>query len=344
MRKLANQPVAVRPGRHPSRTSTLIAICVGAQKESSLANRGALALERERSIVVLDPLLIAEALSLAVRLLSKPADVCPSVLLSILTVCHHLPSPREKSRLDIHEVGSPSFRDGPQRFFQYRSEPSGLVSGGKVIVHDLHSCARSRLPTSALRRARQFTVSVAVPTVAVTWLDEPFDVPVPVTVTVYVPAGVPEFPTGRLPPLPQPIALIEANSTTSPSIASQLHRPRGTRISNTSPSTVAPADGHSSFFIWLCALDAAVVITVSVEVCAVIPLRVTTAGLILQVAGSLAAGLIEQLRFTVPEYPLIPITLIVELLPVVAPRSTVIAASLPLAPLAPKLGSAVTVR
>lgn len=93
------------------------------------------------------------------------------------------------------------------------------------------------------------------------------------------------------------------------------------------------AQGHGNLFISLMALDGAVVVTVSVEVCAVFPLRVTEEGLKLQVAGSLAAvGLIEQLRFTAPEYPFVPITLIVEVFPVVAPAFTLIAASLLLAP------------
>jgi len=86
-----------------------------------------------------------------------------------------------------------------------------------------------------------------------------------------------------------------------------------------------------------------VVVTVSVEVCAVLPLSVTEAGLRLHVAGSLAAaGLIEQLRFTAPENPLIPTALMVDVFPVIAPGSTEIGPSLPLAPLGPKVGPAVT--
>jgi hypothetical protein len=195
----------------------------------------------------------------------------------------------------------------------------------------------------------QFTVSVTVPTVAVTELDELLDVPVPVTVTVYVPAEVPAFPPPPpppppLPPPPQPIALIEATSTASPTIASQLRRRRGTPISSTTASAVPPADGQKKFFVRFSAVVAAVVSTVSVDVCAVLPLSVTDAGLRLHVGGSLAAaGVMEQLRLTEPENPFVPTTLIVAVFPVVAPGATEIVPSLPPLPLGPKVGSAVTV-
>src|ERR1039458_8417159 len=69
---------------------------------------------------------------------------------------------------------------------------------------------------------------------------------------------------------------------------------------------------------------AAVVATVSVEVCAVAPLMVTEAGERLHVAGSLAAtGLTAQVRATAPVSPFEGVTVIVELLPVVAPGTTV---------------------
>jgi hypothetical protein len=68
------------------------------------------------------------------------------------------------------------------------------------------------------------------------------------------------------------------------------------------------------------ALVATVVVTVSVEVCVVVPLSVTDVGESAHVGGSLAAiGVMEQLRFTVPEKPLVPTTLIVAVFPVVAP-------------------------
>jgi hypothetical protein len=76
----------------------------------------------------------------------------------------------------------------------------------------------------------------------------------------------------------------------------------------------------------------------------VFPLSITDAGLRLHVGGLLAAvGLIEQLRFTVPENSFVPTTLMVDEFPVVAPGFTVIGASLPLLPLGPKIVSAFTV-
>ncbi len=59
---------------------------------------------------------------------------------------------------------------------------------------------------------------------------------------------------------------------------------------------------------------------VSVEVCVVVPLNVTDGGVSVHVGGSLAAtGVMEQDRFTVPEKPFVPTTLIVAVFPVVAP-------------------------
>jgi hypothetical protein len=78
---------------------------------------------------------------------------------------------------------------------------------------------------------------------------------------------------------------------------------------------------------------AAVVFTVRVVVCAVEPLIVMEVGMP-QVAGSLAAaGVIAQLRLIVPVNPPDGVKLIVEVLPVVAPGATLIAA-----PLMEKLG------
>jgi hypothetical protein len=54
-----------------------------------------------------------------------------------------------------------------------------------------------------------------------------------------------------------------------------------------------------------------------------------------------AFGLIEQLRFTVPEYPFVPATLMVDVFSIVAPGFTEIGPSLPLPRLGPKLASAV---
>jgi hypothetical protein len=72
---------------------------------------------------------------------------------------------------------------------------------------------------------------------------------------------------------------------------------------------------------------AAVVDTVNVAVCAVVPLKfVNEAGERLHVAGSLAAvGVMAQVSATVPVNPPDGVTLIVEVLPVVAPGLTVMA-------------------
>ena len=68
----------------------------------------------------------------------------------------------------------------------------------------------------------------------------------------------------------------------------------------------------------------AVVPIVRVEVCAVVPLRVTEVGERLHVAGSLeAVGLMEHVRLTVPENPPDPgVTVMAEVFPVVAPGAT----------------------
>jgi hypothetical protein len=72
------------------------------------------------------------------------------------------------------------------------------------------------------------------------------------------------------------------------------------------------------------ALAAAVVLTVTVEVWAVAPLIVTEAGETLHVAGSLAAaGLTAQVKATAPLNPPAPVTLMVEVLLVLAPGLTV---------------------
>lgn len=225
-----------------------------------------------------------------------------------------------------------------------------LLRGAKTLLSTIF-CASTLWPRVS-SRCGQFTVRVTVPTVAVTELDEPLDVPVPVTVTVYVPAEVPAFPPPpppppplpALPPPPQPIALIEATSTASPTIASQLRRRRGTPISSTTASAVPPTEGQKRFFVRFSAVVAAVVSTVSVDVCAVLPLSVTDAGLRLHVGGSLAAaGVMEQLRLTEPENPFVPATPIIAVFPVVAPGASEIVPSLPPLPLGPKVGSAVTV-
>ena len=65
------------------------------------------------------------------------------------------------------------------------------------------------------------------------------------------------------------------------------------------------------------------VVIFSVDVCAVAPLMVTEVGDRAQVAGLLAAvGVIAQVRATAPVNPPEGVTLIVEVLPVLAPAAT----------------------
>lgn len=168
---------------------------------------------------------------------------------------------------------------------------------------------------------------------------------VPDTVIVYVPGVVPVFPPPPPPPPPppQPIVPAKMKRTSSPTIASQLRR-LGNAKSKASASAVPPADGQSNFFIWFTALDAGVVVAVSVDVWAVVPLMLTEVGFRLQVGMSLIFVidvLTLQLRVTVPLNPFVPTTLIVPVFPVVAPGVSVMEV-VPLVPAA-KLGSAVIV-
>jgi hypothetical protein len=74
------------------------------------------------------------------------------------------------------------------------------------------------------------------------------------------------------------------------------------------------------------AVDAAVVLTVSVDVCGVALLIVTEVGFRLQVGMSVTfvnAVVTLQVRFTVPVKPFVPATLIVAVFPVVVPDVTV---------------------
>jgi len=72
----------------------------------------------------------------------------------------------------------------------------------------------------------------------------------------------------------------------------------------------------------------AVVLIVRIDVCAVVPLRVTDVGERLHVAwSSEAVGLMEHVRLTVPKNPSDPgIIVMVEVFPVVAPGATETAA------------------
>ena len=135
---------------------------------------------------------------------------------------------------------------------------------------------------------------------------------------------------------------METNKTNSPSISSQLRLRRGTQISRINASAAPPAFGQNRRIPWLPALVGAVVMILSVEVCAAFPLIVTEDGSILHIAGSLAArGLIEQLRLTVPVNPFDGVTEIVAVFPVVAPGAMLIE---PPPPLPVNVGAALTVK
>jgi hypothetical protein len=87
-----------------------------------------------------------------------------------------------------------------------------------------------------------------------------------------------------------------------------------------------PAKGQKILLFRFWALDAGVVFTVSVEVCATEPLIVTEVGLRLHVGMSLTfvnAVVTLQVRSTTPPKPFIPATLMVPVFPVVAPGVTV---------------------
>ena len=138
---------------------------------------------------------------------------------------------------------------------------------------------------------------------------------------------LPPVPLPPLLPLPPPLQLTSKLPMNTISTAMPIHprRRRGRKQNKTHPR-VAPAlvyQGNPGCL--RAALAAAVVITLSVTVCAGAPLIVTEAGETLYVAGSLAAaGLTAQVNATAPLNPPEPVTLTVAVLPVAAPGATVI--------------------
>lgn len=145
--------------------------------------------------------------------------------------------------------------------------------------------------------------------------------------------------------LPQPTNPIEAKSANSPNINNQLRRRLGRASSATNARAVPPASGPKNPFISFAALDIAVVVTVSVDVCAVAPVIATDVGFNPHPGMSLTPVMdvvTLQLRFTVPVNPFVPATLIVAVLPVVAPGTTDNDVLPPVPDV--KLGSAVMVR
>jgi hypothetical protein len=112
------------------------------------------------------------------------------------------------------------------------------------------------------------------------------------------------------------------NTTSSPSIASQLRRRLGVRKNSRHAAATPPVDGQNSFSTSFFAEVAAVVLIVSVEVTA--PLVISTeAGDKLQVARAVEAFDVNvQASATVPVNPLEGVTVMVDVFPVVAPGLT----------------------
>jgi hypothetical protein len=95
---------------------------------------------------------------------------------------------------------------------------------------------------------------------------------------------------------------------------------------NTSASAVPPGETQNRNLLRFSALDAPMVMMVSVEVWAAVPLRVTETGLRVHSGTKMPPGIVVvtlHVRFTVPLNPLVPTTLIVPVFPVVEPRVTV---------------------
>lgn len=143
------------------------------------------------------------------------------------------------------------------------------------------------------------------------------------------------------PPLPQPIAEMETKNTSSPTIDSHLRRRAGMPKKNTRAKTAPPADDHNELAGLLSAVVAGVVFTVNTSVCAVVPLMATDGAARLHVGRSLAPEgelVMEQVIATAPVNPPAGVTVIREVLPVVAPGLKLILPPLVRA----KLGGAVT--
>ena len=93
-------------------------------------------------------------------------------------------------------------------------------------------------------------------------------------------------------------------------------------IRSKTKASVVPLAGQDSFLRLFSALEAAVVVTVKVEVWAVAPLSVTLGGFRLHEGMSLTFVIdvvTLQLRFTIPAKPFVPTMLIVPVFPVVDP-------------------------
>jgi len=112
-----------------------------------------------------------------------------------------------------------------------------------------------------------------------------------------------------------------ANSATHAINTNQFRLRHGAKSRTTQASTAPAAPRHGRLAGWFIAV-AAVVFTVNVADCAVVPLMVTVVGT-LHAGGSFAAvGVMAQLRLTAPVNPYHGVTEIVDVFPVVAPGAT----------------------
>ena len=119
---------------------------------------------------------------------------------------------------------------------------------------------------------------------------------------------------------------VETKRSRSPKITARPFRFGGLTKNNTNANMAPLAEGQKGLLCRFSALDAAVVLTVSVEVCAATPLIVTEVGFRLHVGISLTPVCVVvtlQVRFTFPLNPFVPTTLIVPVFPVLAPGVTV---------------------
>src|SRR5580658_3126681 len=98
---------------------------------------------------------------------------------------------------------------------------------------------------------------------------------VPVTVMMYEPGVVPGFaPPPPLPPQPSAPPRTEKNSTSIPGVLHHLRRRTGTPTSKMHARAIPPTNGLKNVLLRFRAEVGAVVLTVSVVVCAVEPLMV----------------------------------------------------------------------
>jgi hypothetical protein len=125
---------------------------------------------------------------------------------------------------------------------------------------------------------------------------------------------------------PQEINPVDTKTSRSPKIATRSFRFGGLTKINANAKMVPLAKGQKRLLLRFSALDVEVVLTVSVEVCAPVPLIVTEVGFRLHVGMSVtlvSVVVTRQVRSTIPVNPFVPATLIAAVFPVVEPGATV---------------------